>query len=203
MKYIFGVPLMALMFAAWASVTAPARHCDTLDGPVAKAGVQALEKGDLTPALRWVHDEQEKELVESFKTTLAVRSKGPEVRQLVDQYFLETLVRLHRESEGQPYTGLKPAGTDLGPAIAGADGALNDGSVDGLVKLLTDEVAAGLRRRFAEAAERKKHANESITAGREFVAAYVEFVHYVERLDMDARGEAEQGAAPGHAPPEH
>lgn len=190
----------ALVLAAPGAVPVAAPHCDTLDGLVAKAGVQALEKGDLAPVLRWVHDPQEKELGEAFKATLAIRSKGPEVRQVVDRYFLETLVRLHRESEGQPYTGLKPAGTDLGPAIAGADRALEDGSVDALVKLLTDEVAAGVRRRFDEAAERKRHADESVAAGREFVASYVEFVHYVERLDLDARGETEHGATDAHAP---
>jgi len=53
-------------------------------------------------------------------------------------YFFETLVRVHRAGEGAPYTGLKPAGLDLGTAIPAADEALKTGSPDKLVKLLTD-----------------------------------------------------------------
>ena len=65
-------------------------HCDTMDGPVVMAAKKALEKGDVTPVLKWV----------------------------------------------------------------------------------------------------KKHADQSVEAGREFVAAYVEFMHYVERLHLDAKGNA-------------
>ena len=104
-------------------------------------------------------------------------------------YFFETMVRLHRAGEGAPYTGLKPAGTDLGPAIAGADKALESGSVDELVKLVTDAVATGIRERFAHTIEKKKHVDESVEAGREYVEAYVTYVHYVERLYDDAKGE--------------
>jgi hypothetical protein len=32
----------------------------------------------------------------------------------------------------------------------------------------------------------KKHADESVEAGRKFVEVYVEFTHYVERIHMDA-----------------
>jgi hypothetical protein len=60
--------------------------------------------------------------------------------------------------------------------------------VDHLIKHVTEAVAAGIRERFAETAERKKHADESIAAGRDFVEAYVEFTHYVERLHLDAVG---------------
>ena len=56
-------------------------------------------------------------------------------------YFFETLVRLHRAGEGAPYTGLKPAGRDLGPAIPAADRALETGDVEPLVRLLVGSVA--------------------------------------------------------------
>ena len=176
----------------------PLPHCDTLDGPVAKAGLVALAKGDLTPALRWVGAEQEQELAAVFQSAVAVRAKGADVQQVADRYFLETLVRLHRAGEGEPYTGLRPAGIDLGPAIAGADRALRDGLVEPLVDLITAEVAAGIRSRFARAAATKQHADDSVTAGREFVAAYVEFLHFVERLDADARPAAREHGHAGH-----
>ena len=40
------------------------------------------------------------------------------------------LVRVHRAGEGAPFTGLKPAGRDLGPAIPAADEAVRVGSVE-------------------------------------------------------------------------
>lgn len=170
-------------------------HCDTLSGPVVMTARAALEKGDVTPVLKWVKKEHEDEIRSAFKKTLAVRAKGPEAKELADRYFFETLVRIHREGEGAPYTGLKPAGTDIGPAVAGADKALESGSVDGLAKLLADEVAAGVRERFEHALAKKKHADESIQAGREFVEAYVEFTHYAERLHLDATSAAAHHSA--------
>jgi hypothetical protein len=179
-----------------------------MDGPVVTAAKQALEKGDVTPVLKWVKKDQETVIREAFKKTLAVRTKGADAQELADMYFFETLVRIHRAGEGAPYTGLEPAGTNAGPAVSGSDKALDGDSVDGLVKMVTDAVAAGIRERFAKASETKKHANESVEAGREFVEAYVQFVHYVERLYTDAttkhvhHDEAET-AAPEHQHPAH
>ncbi len=165
-------------------------HCDTLDGPVVAAARVALEKGDVTPVLKWVRARDEAEIRSAFARALAVRRQGPDARELADQFFFETLVRLHRSGEGAPYAGLKPAGTDLGPAVAGADAALARGSVDALVKLVTQDAAEGVRQRFRRALDLKRRAEESVAAGREFVAAYVEYVHYVERLHQDATGAA-------------
>lgn len=162
-------------------------HCDTLDGPVVMAAKIALEKGDVTPVLKWVKKEHEEEIREAFKKTLNVRTKGPESRELADRYFFETLVRIHRAGEGAPYTGLKPAG-HVEPIVASADKALESGSIDALIKMVSDEAASGIRKRFDQALEKKKHGDESVEAGREFVEAYIEFVHYVERLYKDAKG---------------
>jgi len=178
-------------------------HCDTMDGPVVKTAQTALQKGDVTPVLKWVKKEQEEEVRAAFKKALAVRTKGTEARELADQYLFETLVRLHRAGEGAPYTGLKPAGTDLGPAVMEADKALEKGSADTLVKMVTDDAAAGIRERFAQAVETRKHAEDSVEAGRKYVEAYVEFVHYVERLHQDAAAGAvhhtEPETEPAHA----
>jgi hypothetical protein len=164
-------------------------HCDTLDGPVVMTAKKALEQADVTPVLKWVKKEYEQEIRTAFQKTLAVRAKGPEAKELADMYFFETLVRLHRAGEGAPYTGLKAAGT-VDPAVVAADKALENGSVDGLVKNITNTVSRGIRERFARTIEKKQHADESIDAGREFVEAYVEFVHYVERLHLDAAGKS-------------
>ncbi|RJR30623.1 MAG: hypothetical protein C4576_33070 [Desulfobacteraceae bacterium] len=164
-------------------------HCDALDGPVVMTAKKALEKGDVTPVLKWVKKDHEEEIRAAFQKTLAVRAKGPEAREVADMYFFETLVRLHRAGEGEAYTGLKPAGA-VDPAIAAADRALESGSVDGLIKSVTAAVSEGIRDRFTRAVEGKHHADETIDAGRGFVEAYVEFVHYVERLHLDAAGKS-------------
>jgi hypothetical protein len=118
---------------------------------------------------------------------------------LADRFFFETLVRVHREGEGAPYSGLKPAGTPVDPGIDASDTALETGSVDALVKMLAAEVDKGLRHRFAEAAEARKHASESVEKGREYVTAYVEFVHYAERLLLCATSAAGHAGSAEHA----
>jgi hypothetical protein len=183
--------LMVLLGVVLSSPAAAQAHCDTLDGPVVMAAKEALDKGDVTPVLKWVKKEQEEEIRGAFKKTMAVRSKSPEAKELADMYFFETLVRIHRASEGAPYTGLTAGPAE--PIIVEADKALEKGSVDHLVKHMTDAVAKGIRQRFQKTLERKKHAEDSLAAGREFVEGYVEFTHYVERLHLDAAGPAAHG----------
>ena len=173
-------------------------HCDTLDGPVVADARRALAAGDVTPALKWVKSENEAAIREAFTRTLAVRSLGAEAQALADQFFFETLVRVHRAGEGAPFDGLKPAGS-VAPPIAMADRALEQGSVEGLVKPVLAHTEEGIRERFARALETRKRAGESVEAGRAYVAAYVEFVHYVEAVAAavhGAAGHAAETAAP-------
>jgi len=185
-------------------------HCDTLDGPVVMTAKKSLENGDVTPVLKWVKKENENEIRELFKKTMVVRSLGPEAKEVADMYFLETLVRIHRAGEGQPYTGLKPAG-EADAAIIKADRALQLGSADELVKEISKEIASGVQKRFELAIEKKKNADKSIDAGREFVEAYVGFLHYTENIfnTVNLEGEGvhheahpDQGAAKVNCTPE-
>lgn len=175
MTALFIVMLISLSMTAGA-------HCDTMDGPVVKAAKIALEKGDVTPVLRWVKKEYEDEVRSAFKRTLEVRMKGTDARELADMYFFETLVGLHRAGEGEPYTGLKPAGTPIEPIVLAADKALETGSSKELTELLTSAAEKEIIIRFKHAVEAKKDIEKSVDAGREFVEAYVEFVHYAEQL---------------------
>ena len=155
-------------------------HCDTLNGPVAQAGRHALATGDLTLALKWVHAEQEPELRAAFARALKVnKSQDADSRALSEQFFLETLVRLHRAGEGAPFTGLRPAEA-IEPSIAHADAALESGDVDELAKQISDSIATELRARFAAARAARGRQDSSVEAGRGFVAAYVRYVHFVE-----------------------
>jgi hypothetical protein len=165
-------------------------HCDTLDGPVVETARKALASGDVTPLLKWVGADDEQMIRTAFQKTLEVRKLGTQARDLADMYFFETLVRIHRAGEGAPYTGLKP-GTAVDPAVALADKALESGSVDKLVNTLNDATAKGIRERFHRALQAKKHADESVAAGREFVESYVIFTHYVEGLHSMIKGASE------------
>ena len=173
--------------AAWALLSfgcsVPAMlvaHCDTMNGPVVMDARKALEKGDVTPVLKWIKPDFEVQIKAAFGKTLAVRGKGPEARDLADRYFFETLVRLHREGENAPFTGLKDEPVE--PIVALSDQALETGSSDDLVKKLAAHLGEGVRERFLKALEAKKHADESVEAGREYVEAYVRYTHFIEGI---------------------
>lgn len=166
-------------------------HCDGMDGPVVKAAQKALETGNVNLVLIWVQKNDEAEIRKAFQKTLAVRKLGPEAKELADMYFFETLVRIHRAGEGAPYTGLKPAGRDLGPAIPAADKAIADGSVEPLLKLLTDTAQNGIREHFNQVIAKKNFGKDDVETGREYVEAYVSFIHYVERLYEAAKSPAQ------------
>jgi hypothetical protein len=177
-------------------------HCDGMDGPVVQAAQRALAKGDVNLVLSWVQATNEAEIRKVFAKTLAVRKLNPEARELADLYFFETLVRIHRAGEGAPYTGLKPAGRDFGPAIPAADKAIETGAVEPLVKLITSESANGIRERFQKVTAAKMFSAEDVNAGRGYVKAYVEFVHYVERLHESVQGGGDEHSESGGKPPE-
>jgi hypothetical protein len=164
-------------------------HCDGLDGPVVKAAQQALDTRDPALALMWVQASDEPEIRMAFERTLAVRVLSPQAKELADRSFFETLVRVHRAGEGASFTGLKPAGRDLGPAIPAADKALEDGSAESVVKLLTTAVQEHLRDHFNQVVSARAFNPGDVAAGRAYVKAYVEFIHYVERLNEAATTE--------------
>ena len=180
-----GISLAAAGLLLGASLVMPGfalAHCDALDGPVVTAAKQALEQKDVNAVLAWVRASDEPAIRAAFQHTLAVRAMGAQARDLADTYFFETLVRVHREGEGAPYTGLKPAGLDVGPAIPAADGALRTGDLAPLEHLLLGEAGKGLRHRFEEARAARNHSAGDVAAGRRYVEKYVTFLHYAENL---------------------
>ena len=181
-----------LLMVCWGAVllrpSTGAAHCDTLAGPVVQDAKAALEKGDVTPVLKWVKQDQENEVRKSFRRALAAKTKAPAVKEKAERHFFETLVRIHRAGEGAPYTGLKP-GEAIEPIVAAADQSLETGKAEDLIKQVNDETTTGIRKRFELVVEKKKHAEEGVAAGREYVAAYVDFTHYVEGLYQKAAGE--------------
>ena len=188
-KWLLILSSMVLVIGLFAPSVARA-HCDGMDGPVVKAAQKAIATGNVNFILIWVQKPDETEIRNSFQKTLAVRKQSPEARELADMYFFETAVRLHRAGEGEPYTGLKSAGRDFGPAIPAADKAIDAGSLDPLLKLFPASAHAAIRQRFDAAFTKKSFPYNDVDAGREYVKAYVEFIHYVEELyHADAKGE--------------
>ena len=165
-------------------------HCDTLDGPVIQDARKAMSIKDVTPVLKWVSPHDEKVVKKSF--TEALTAVGTKNADAMQQKFFEDLVRIHRAGEGAPFTGLKPAEA-VEPAVAEADKALISGSSATLVRLMTDTVTSGIMERYERALATYQHKDESVAAGREFVRAYVEYTHYVERLHLDATAKGEHG----------
>ncbi len=189
-------------------------HCDTLDGPVVETARIALETGRIAPVLAWVKAGDEAEVKAAFEKARAARRLGPSARTVADTWFLETLVRVHRAGEGAPYTGLKPAGLDLGPAVPAADEAIDKGSPQEVEKLLAEAVREGLHERLHRLNERRKPGDD-VAAGRAWVEAYVPYVHYVEGVYRAAAGKgtahgepageehAESGPPPASRPHGH
>ena len=157
-------------------------HCDTMAGPVVKAAREALRTQNVNLVLIWVQQKDEAEVKEKFRQTLAVRKLNSEAQKLADNYFYETIVRLHRGGEGEPYTGLKPLGTDLGPVIPLADKSLTAGSADELLKLFPANARADIQARFQEALQQRRFDVNDVEAGRVYVKAYITFMHHVEEL---------------------
>lgn len=174
--------MAAMAISAIALAVMPAApalaHCDSTRGPVIPEARVALEKGDVRPILKWVDAASEAELRAAFEQAQVVRAQGPEARELADQYFLETLVRLHRAGEGAPYTGITDAPID--PIVAMADDALVGGSADEMIGRINRHLARSIEEKFQQVRTAYAHKDDSVEAGREFVAAYVTYVHFVE-----------------------
>lgn len=157
-------------------------HCDGIDGPVVKAAQQALAAGNPKPVLIWIRKGDEPEIRMAFEQAMTVRTLSPAARKLADTYFFETVVRVHRAGEGVAFSGLKPAGRDLGPAIPAADQALSSGDPAALFRLLDAEMRAGLLDRYRKVQAAQSFRPADVDGGRQYVEAYVRYIHYVERI---------------------
>jgi len=178
-----------------------AAHCDSIDGPVISEAKQALASGDVTPLLKWVPTDDEAQIRTVFDKTRQVRKQGGDAQTIADHYLFATLVKVHRASEGAPFTGIKPAG-GIDPAVMAADKALLEGGIDGLIARINAKFEQNVRARFNAAMETRSHADESIARGREFVNRYVQYVHYIEGVHAAISAGADHahsGAAAEHA----
>lgn len=168
-------------------------HCDALDGPVITEARTALEAGDVKPLLKWVPAEDEAEIKRVFAEVRKVRGQSETAQKIADLHLFATLVKVHRASEGAPFTGIKPAG-QIDPGLMAADAALENGEIDQLVANITRKVEDGIRERYEAARSARARDDQSLEVGREFVADYVNYIHYVEGV----HGAAGAGGHEGH-----
>jgi hypothetical protein len=182
-------------------------HCDTMTGPVITAARNALESRNVNLVLIWVQPEDEALIRDEFGRALAAHLTGGEAQEVAEHHFFELLVQTHRAGEGAAYTGIKPAGTDVSPAVTAADQALEVGSVEPVRAALVEAVGSAIDRHFRVVMDLKNYSADDVAAGRAFVKAYVAYMHYAEGLydtatstDVD---HAHEGDAHGAAHPVH
>lgn len=156
-------------------------HCDRVNGPVAVAAKKALQTGDSAHALIWVTDQQADELKSIFEQSLEVYAKGGDSQELAERYFMESTVRLHRQAEGMPYTGLKPARPNPDD-IQVAEEALASGDVAEVTDLLAQEIRHKISELHANVMAAKDNKDQSVETGREWADAYVQYVVYIHGL---------------------
>lgn len=165
-------------------------HCDSYDGPVIKDALKALDQNNVQLVLKWIEPQQEAEIITLFDKTYSLKDQDKEVYALVEKHFLETLVRLHRETEGEPFTGLKPAGS-MTPLVEMADNSIAEKNVEKVIKTVTDHLEQVLRERYATVAKLSKTKDDSVEKGREYVHAYVQYTHTLEFIEHLLHGEIE------------
>ena len=168
-------------------------HCDTVDGPVVKAAMKALEAGEVDIILPYVPGESEEEVVRAFEKVLQARKGGAAAREVADRYFCETVVRIHRAGEGAPFTGLKPAGLDVGPVIPVAEQAIDTGSPGALLDLMSDMVRDEVKRRFEHVMHLKAHAGRGVEDAREYVSAMLGLQVYAHALYQTIKADPHAG----------
>lgn len=199
MKTIFLLRLVLALFLV-ANFNSMLAHCDTEDGPVIADAKKAIEQNNVNYALKWIPADHEKELTELFNLVMKVRGNSPEARELADRYFFETLVRIHRSSEGVPYTGVKPAGTPIDEKILAADRSIVSGDLSPLKNFVGEDRMPELIERFEKTLALKNFDVNNVQAGREYVAAYVSYFHYAEGEETHAHEHSGNGNHAAHIP---
>lgn len=157
-------------------------HCDSYDGPVIQDALKALEQNDVNLVIKWIDAEHEAEISSLFTKTVNLKGQDQEVYEIVEKHFLETLVRVHREGEGAPFTGIKPAGSAT-PLVQMADASIAQNDIDGLLSKLTNHLQKDLSDKYQKVMELHKVKDNSAEQGRAYVAAYVEYTHTLEGIE--------------------
>ncbi|WKZ70106.1 MAG: DUF6448 family protein [Melioribacteraceae bacterium] len=158
-------------------------HCDSVEGPVVHAAKKTLETGNLNYVFIWLQPEDEAEIEKLYKKVVKVSDINEDVRELADMYFYETVVRVHRMSEGVGYTGLEFEDFQPAVGIEAADRAIEKDSVEEILSHINDKSKQEpVKHYFTDLQSKRNFEVNDVEAGREYVKSYVHFIHYVEGL---------------------
>lgn len=157
-------------------------HCDSYDGPVIQDALKALKNENVSYVMKWIEPKHESEITNLFDKTVGLKKGDADIYGIVEKHFLETLVRLHREGEGAPYTGLKPAGSAT-PLVQMADNSIAKQDVDTLLGKLGNHIRKVITEKYEKVAALSKVKDNSVAEGRAYVAAYVDYTHTLEAFE--------------------
>ena len=175
---VFTITIFALLFFSSQNTFA---HCDSYDGPVIKEAIEALKTNNVNLIFKWVDKSDEAEINALFKKTYELKKGDIEIYKIVEKHFFETLVRVHRATEGVGYTGLKPAGS-ASQIVKMADESIESQSVDELASKFTAHIEKVVREKYEKVLKLSLIKNESLEKGRAYVAAYVDYTHTLEGI---------------------
>jgi len=192
-------PILVLMMLVLSSTVAFA-HCDTMEGPLIGDAQKAISQNNVNIVLKWIPASNEAEIKDAFNQTMKVRVLSPDAEKLADNSFFETLVRIHRASEGVPFTGVKPVGTPIDPKVAAADKAVAAGNLSPVKDLIPEKDLPELTERFEKVMLLKNFDMNDVKAGREYIEAYVQFFKFAEGEGHEGHGDAHAltGTGNGH-----
>ena len=191
------IVLLVLLF----STNAAFAHCDTMEGPLIIDARKAISENNVNIVLKWIPEANETEIKDAFTQAMKVRVLSKDAEKLADKSFFETLVRVHREAEGVPFTGVKPVGTPIDPKVAAADKAIAAGNLSPMKGLISEKEMPELTERFEKAMSLKNFDVNDVKAGREYIEAYVQFFKFAEgERGHEGHGDAHAAAvaASGH-----
>lgn len=151
-------------------------HCDSKDGPVVKAALRALAEGDVTIILPYVPEAAEGEVGMAFDKVMDARAAGAAAAEVADEWFCETVVRLHRAGEGAAFTGLKPAGLGHGPVVPLAERAIETGDASEVLAILTSALKDEVQRKFDQVMRLQAQRDGPVAEAREYVEAMLGFI---------------------------
>ncbi len=123
----------------------------------------------------------EDEVNAAFDQVIEVRAAGGTAADVADEWFYETVVRLHRAGEGAAFTGLKPAGLGHGKVVPLAERAIDSDDPGPVVEILTNALTEEVKRKFDVVMKLKGEASGSVAEAREYVEAMLGFIVWAHK----------------------
>jgi hypothetical protein len=176
----FGLVPLFILSMLILSTNVTFAHCDTMDGPLIADARKAMGQNNVNYVLKWVSAANESEIRDAFNLVMKVKVLSPEAKELSEKYFFDTLVRIHRAGEGEPFTGVKPTGTPIDDKVLADDKSIEIGNLSPLKNMVSKDILQELTKRFNKVMSLKNFDVNSVAAGREYIEAYVQFFKFAE-----------------------